>query len=58
VLLAGEGLENKQIAAALKAAPRMAALWRGRFLELGIEGLFAGCASAGPHSDHLTCISD
>ena len=39
VLLAGEGFKNKQIATALKVAPRMAALWRGRFLERGIEGL-------------------
>ena len=39
VLLAAEGLENKQIAEALKVAPRMAALWRGRFIEFGIEGL-------------------
>ena len=39
VLLAAEGLQNKQIAAALKVAPRMAALWRGRFIEHGIEGL-------------------
>jgi transposase len=39
VLLAGEGLGNKQIAATLDVAPRMAALWRGRFLERGIEGL-------------------
>ena len=39
VLLAAEGMQNKQIAAALKVAPRMAALWRSRFIELGIEGL-------------------
>src|SRR5260370_8056199 len=39
VLLAAEGLQNKQIAAALNVAPRMAALWRGRFIEHGIEGL-------------------
>jgi transposase len=39
VLLAAEGLQNKQIAAALKVAPRMVALWRGRFIEHGIEGL-------------------
>ena len=39
VLLAAEGLQNKQIAAALNVAPRMAALWRGRFIEQGIEGL-------------------
>jgi transposase len=39
VLLASEGLKNKQIAEALQVAPRMAALWRGRFLKLGVEGL-------------------
>jgi transposase len=39
VLLAAEGLQNKQIATALSVAPRMAALWRGRFIEHGIEGL-------------------
>ena len=39
VLLAAEGLQNKQIAAVLKVAPRMAALWRSRFLQHGIEGL-------------------
>src|SRR6202521_4884236 len=39
VLLAAEGLQNKQIAAALNVAPRMAALWRGRFVERGMEGL-------------------
>jgi transposase len=39
VLLAAEGLQNRQIATALNVAPRMAALWRGRFIEHGIEGL-------------------
>src|ERR1039457_82491 len=39
VLLAGEVLQIKQIATALDVAPRMAALWRGRFIEYGIEGL-------------------
>jgi transposase len=39
VLLAAEGLQNKQIATTLNVAPRMAALWRGRFIEGGIEGL-------------------
>ncbi len=38
VLLAADGMQNKQIAAALRVAPRMAALWRGRFLELGSRG--------------------
>ena len=39
VLLASDGLQNKQIAEKLGVAPRMVALWRGRFLESGIEGL-------------------
>ena len=39
VLLAAEGLQNKQIAAVLNVAPRMAALWRGRFIAQGVEGL-------------------
>jgi transposase len=39
VLLAADGLENKQIAAKLRVAPRMVALWRGRFVASGIEGL-------------------
>jgi len=39
ILLAAEGLQNKLIAAALNVAPRMAALWRGRFIEHGVEGL-------------------
>jgi transposase len=39
VLLAAEGLQNKQIAARMAVAPRMAALWRDRFLALGVEGL-------------------
>ena len=39
VLSAAEGLQNKQIAGVLRVAPRMAALWRARFLEHGIEGL-------------------
>jgi transposase len=39
VLLAADGLQNKQIAAKMGVAPRMAALWRGRFTALGIDGL-------------------
>lgn len=39
VLLAAEGFQNMQIAETLHVAPRMAALWRGRFIEHGIEGL-------------------
>jgi hypothetical protein len=39
VLLASEGLQNKQIAEKLEVAPRMVTLWRGRFLKLGVKGL-------------------
>src|SRR5260370_40223603 len=39
VLLAADGLQNKQIAENLKVAPRMVGLWRGRVLQLGVEGL-------------------
>lgn len=39
VLLAADGLQNLQIAAELKISVRMAALWRKRFLSLGIQGL-------------------
>ena len=39
ILLAAEGLQNLQIAVELKISVRMAALWRKRFLSLGIKGL-------------------
>src|SRR3954452_1691803 len=39
ILLAAEGLENKQIEERMSVAPRMVALWRGRFIDLGVEGL-------------------
>jgi transposase len=39
VLLAADGLQNKQIASMLNVAPRMVTLWRGRFLEQGVAGL-------------------
>jgi transposase len=39
VLLAAEGLQNLQIAAQLNISARRAALWRMRFLSLGIKGL-------------------
>src|ERR1022692_3964213 len=47
VLLAAGGLQNKQIAATLNVAPRMAALWRGRFIDHGIEGLLKGAPRPG-----------
>jgi ribosomal protein L22 len=39
ILLAADGMMNKQIAKTLRVTPRMVTLWHGRFLELGIEGL-------------------
>jgi transposase len=39
LLLAAEGFQNKQIAERMGVAPRMAALWRSRFIEHGVEGL-------------------
>jgi transposase len=47
VLLAAEGFQNKQIAETLIVAPRMAALWRGRFIEHGVEGLLKDAPRAG-----------
>ncbi len=39
VLLAAEGMQNKEIAERVGVAPRMVALWRSRFIQLGVEGL-------------------
>lgn len=38
-LLAADGLQDKQIAARMSVAPRMAARWRRRFLAQGVTGL-------------------
>ena len=47
VLLAAEGLQDKQIAERMHVAPRMAGLWRGRFIELGVEGLLRDAPRSG-----------
>jgi len=47
VLLAADGMGNKEIALRLAVAPRMAALWRSRFIELGIEGLMKDASRPG-----------
>src|ERR1700691_3911028 len=39
VLLAAEGKQHERISEELKISPRMAALWRERFLLRGVEGL-------------------
>lgn len=47
VLLAAEGLQDKQIAERMHVVPRMAALWRGRFIELGVDGLLKDAPRSG-----------
>jgi transposase len=47
VLLAGDGLQNKQIAERMEIAPRMVALWRNRFLTLGVDGLLRDASRPG-----------
>jgi len=47
VLLAGDGLQNKQIAERMEVAPRMVALWRDRFLTLGVDGLLRDASRPG-----------
>jgi len=47
VLLAAQGLQNKEIAERMQVAPRMAALWRRRFLQLGVEGLLKDAPRSG-----------
>ena len=47
VLLAAEGKQNKQIAAELGVMPRIVALWRKRFLELGLNGLIKDAPRSG-----------
>lgn len=39
VLLASEGVQNKDIALRLQTRPRVVGIWRRRFIEQGIEGL-------------------
>lgn len=47
VLLASDGLQNRQIAGELGVSTRMAALWGGRFLELGLAGLLKDATRPG-----------
>jgi transposase len=47
VLLASEGLQDKQIGELIHVAPRMAALWRSRFIELGVDGLLKDAPRSG-----------
>src|SRR5665213_3362530 len=47
VLLAGDGLQNKQIAERMEVAPRMVVLWRDRFLTLVVDGLLRDASRPG-----------
>lgn len=47
VLLAAEGLQDKQIAERLSIAPLMASRWRSRFLAQGVAGLVKDAPRAG-----------
>ena len=47
ILLAGEGLQNKEITEQMGVAPRMVALWRRRFLALGVDGLLKDASRPG-----------
>ena len=47
------GCRTSRIAEKLQIAPRMVTLWRGRFLELGIEGLLKD----GPRPERTPSIS-
>src|SRR5258708_13371421 len=46
-LSAADGLQSNQIAAQMGIAPRTVALWRGRFLALGLNGLLKDAARPG-----------
>lgn len=49
ILLAGEGLQDKQIAAHVGVRRQAVALWRGRFLDLGIDGIAKDAPRGGRH---------
>jgi transposase len=53
VLLASEGRQDLEIAAALGVVPRTAARWRARFLKLGIAGL----EKDAPRPGHATVLT-
>ena len=52
VLLAADGLENKEIAGRMSMTPEKAARWRKRFLEGGIAALEKDAPRPGRHAHH------
>ncbi len=54
ILLAAEGLQDKQIAAAVKVRRQAVALWRKRFLALGIDGIARDAPRGGRHRSART----
>jgi transposase len=49
ILLADQGLQDKQIAADVGVRRQAVALWRGRFLDLGIDGIARDAPRGGRH---------
>jgi transposase len=49
ILLAGEGLQDKQIAQTVGVRRQAVALWRGRYLDLGIDGIAKDAPRGGRH---------
>ena len=49
MLLAGDGLQDKRIAAIVGVRRQAVALWRGRFLDLGIDGIAKDAPRGGRH---------
>jgi transposase len=45
ILLAGDGLQDKQIAARVGVRRQAVALWRGRFLDRGVDGIAASSST-------------
>ncbi len=54
ILLAGEGRQDKQIAAEVKVRRQAVALWRRRFLALGIDGIAKDAPRGGRHRSART----
>ena len=49
ILRAADGLQDRQVAAELDVRRQTVALWRGRFLDLGVEGLAQDAPRGGRH---------